>query len=217
MSGEKIEIVAFERRKHDTLIGYRQNNRVVYASVSTDLDESSAKQRGYEQVRNALAYEQTLDVPSIDGKEMQIIETFTPSLPKIENIKLIGDSYVQFAENDTEKTINFTVSALDQYGQPIELQWSWTGATEGKLNVTPSDKEITVSVSAEGVNDSLIVQVYPYVEPEPQPPTLEEQLAERDRQIIELKAEQILTGEVVERNGIQQQELLELLIDMGVI
>lgn len=45
----------------------------------------------------------------------------------------------------------------------------------------------------------------------------EEQIAEKDRQIIELKEKQTLTSELVESNGLQQQELLELLIDMGVI
>ena len=61
----------------------------------------------------------------------------------------------------------------------------------------------------------------PIPETVPQPPSLEEQLAEqlaeRDRQIIELKEKQTLTSEIVEINGLQQQELLELLIDMGVI
>ena len=55
------------------------------------------------------------------------------------------------------------------------------------------------------------------IKPLPQAPTLEEQLAERDKQIIELKAKQILTEQLVEYNSTQQQELLELLIDMGVI
>lgn len=54
-------------------------------------------------------------------------------------------------------------------------------------------------------------------EPEPQPPSIEEQLAEKDKQIVELKEKQLITSEIVEINGLQQQELLELLIDMGVI
>lgn len=51
----------------------------------------------------------------------------------------------------------------------------------------------------------------------PQPPTLEEQLAEKDAQIIKLKEEQFKTQQMTIQNTENQQELIELLMMMGVI
>ena len=154
-----IEIVIFNR----PLIGYRLNNAVVYASVPDDLSDADAKQYGYEQVKSALEYEQTQTIPSIDGSEMTVIETFIPELPKVKTLKLIGDTYVQFAEDETERTIIFTVEATDQYGDSIEREWEWAGAIDGALTVTPVDEELTVSVSADGVTTSVDIGVYPYI------------------------------------------------------
>lgn len=158
-----IEIVKFDR----PLIGYRLNNAVVYASVPHDLTDADAKQYGYEQVKSALEYEQTQDTPSIDGSDMSAIEAFIPELPKVKSLKLIGDTYVQFAENETERVLTFTVEATDQYDDPIERDWTWDGAVGGVLNVTPNDGNLTVTVSAEGESASVDVGVYPYVKPVP--------------------------------------------------
>lgn len=53
----------------------------------------------------------------------------------------------------------------------------------------------------------------------PQPPvlTIEEQLAEKDAQILKLKQDQYATAQLAEENGATQQDLIELLMDMGVI
>lgn len=200
-----IEIVIFER----PLIGYRLNNAVVYASVPHDLTDVDAKQYGYEQVKSALEYEQTQDIPSIDGSEMVAIETFIPELPKVKSLKIIGDTFVQFAENETERTLAFTVEATDQYGDSIERDWEWSGAVDGVLNVTPVDEELSVIVSTDGVTASVDIGVYPYVEPVYEKP-LEEQL-------LELKEEQNKTKQALSDSYVEQQDLLELLIDMGVL
>lgn len=157
-----LEIVIFER----PLIGYKLNNAVVYASVPDDLSDIDAKQYGYEQVKLALEYEQTQDRPSIDGSDMTAIETFIPELPKVKTLKIIGDTYVQFVEGETEVTLTFTVEAIDQYGDSIEREWVWTGAVDGVLHVSP-DENWTVTVSADGVTASVDIGVYPYVEPVP--------------------------------------------------
>lgn len=47
--------------------------------------------------------------------------------------------------------------------------------------------------------------------------TLEEQLAEKDAQMLELKAQQMATNKLLAESNAAQQDLLELLIDMGVI
>ncbi|WP_342538436.1 hypothetical protein MKY15_20545 [Sporosarcina sp. FSL K6-1540] len=168
-----IDIVIFDR----PLIGYKQNNAVVYASVPHELSDVDAKQYGYEQVKSALEYERTRDSPSIDGSEMGAIETFIPELPKVKALKLIGDTYVQFEEDETERTLAFTIEATDQYGDPIERDWEWTGAVDGVLTVTPIDEGLTVTVSADGVTASIDVSVYPYVEPVHEK-TIEEKLNE---------------------------------------
>ena len=55
-------------------------------------------------------------------------------------------------------------------------------------------------------------------EPQPEPKqTLEEQLAEKDSQILKLKEEQFMTQQMTLANSSNQQELIELLMDMGVI
>lgn len=52
---------------------------------------------------------------------------------------------------------------------------------------------------------------------EPSPPTIEEQLAEKDAQILKLKEEQFITQQLTMENTASQQELIELLIELGVI
>lgn len=155
-----IEIVIFDR----PLIGYRLNKAVVYASVPDELTDVDAKQYGYEQVKSALEYEQSQVSPSIDGSDMTTIETFIPELPKVKSLKIIGDTYVQFVEGETERTLTFTVESTDQYDEPIERDAEWTGAVGGVLTVTPIDEELTVTVTADGVTASVDVNVYPYIE-----------------------------------------------------
>lgn len=55
----------------------------------------------------------------------------------------------------------------------------------------------------------------PPKEDEPQPPTIEEQLADRDRQIIELKKMQNVTGTAVSEISTTLQELIEYTMEMG--
>lgn len=201
-----IEIVKFDR----PLIGYRLNNAVVYASVPYDLTDEEAKQYGYEQVKSALEYEQTQDIPSIDGGEMEAIEVFVPEAPKVVSINIIGDKFVSFEDESANKITTYTAVAYDQYGEIY--QEKFVSETIDNDNYTH-----VVNVKIEGVIGSLDVQVYKYVEPAPQPPTIEEQLAEKDAQILELKAKQIATNKLVAESNAAQQDLLELLIDMGVI
>lgn len=47
--------------------------------------------------------------------------------------------------------------------------------------------------------------------------SVEEQLAEKDRQILELREKQNSTNQMISENVSMQQDLLELLIEMGVI
>lgn len=49
------------------------------------------------------------------------------------------------------------------------------------------------------------------------PLTIEEQLAEKDAQILKLKEEQFKLQQATTENAKSQQELIELLMDMGVI
>lgn len=49
------------------------------------------------------------------------------------------------------------------------------------------------------------------------PPTIEEQLSEKEVQIFDLKEKQYATNKLLAESNAAQQDLLELLIDMGVI
>lgn len=51
--------------------------------------------------------------------------------------------------------------------------------------------------------------------PKPKPPTLEEQLADKDRQIIELMKMQNVTDSTVSEISATLQELIELTLEMG--
>lgn len=51
----------------------------------------------------------------------------------------------------------------------------------------------------------------------PMTPTVEQQLAERDKEITELKVRQKLSDQMALESSMAQQDLLELLIEMGVI
>lgn len=55
------------------------------------------------------------------------------------------------------------------------------------------------------------------VQLEGQKPSLEEQLVEKDAQILKLKEEQFKTQQMTVQNTETQQELIELLMMMGVI
>ncbi len=170
---EKIEIVSFERRQHDILIGYRQNNRVVYASVSTGVDDTTAKQQGYVQVRKALAYEQTLDVPSIDGRDMEPIEVLVPAEPVVKEITIHGDTLIGFEDDSPSKTIAYNAIAIDQYGDPINSSIVWTGANNGVLAVDNVDGTYEVTASAGDVTASKKVTVSAYVAPTPPQPEVD--------------------------------------------
>lgn len=158
-----IEIVKFDR----PIIGYRKRNAVVYASVPPNLTDEGAKQYGYEQTRIALDYEQTLDRPSIDGNEMDVFETFIPDSPNVKSLKIIGDNSVRFSKGEMERTLFFNVEATDQYGESITKDWEWGGAVQGELIVTPTDEDIRVTVSADGITSSMEIDVFPYVTPAP--------------------------------------------------
>ena len=168
-----IKIVEYDRRQHDFLIGYRQNNRVVYASVPIGLDEGLAKQQGYEQVRKALAYEQTLDVPSIEGSDMEPIEVFTPAEPVVKEITIHGDTFVNFGDDSPSKTVEFVASAIDQYGEPIESEFNWIGVDDGILTVDNADGAYGVSATSDNVTAAINVIVHAYVAPSPPQPEID--------------------------------------------
>jgi len=52
---------------------------------------------------------------------------------------------------------------------------------------------------------------------EDRPPTIEDKLAEKEVQIIDLKKMQVVTNELIVENSAAQQDLLELLTELGVI
>lgn len=52
---------------------------------------------------------------------------------------------------------------------------------------------------------------------QPKPPTIEEQLAKKDEQILELKEKQVATNRAVDETSTTVQQLLELLDEQGVI
>lgn len=178
IANNAIEIVTFERRQGGVMVGYRQNNRVVYALVPLDLDDMSAKQVGYEQVRKALAYEQTLEIPSFDGSDMETIEVFIPSEPVVNKIKIHGDTVVYFLDESPSKTVEFVASAYDQYDEPLETEFDWTGAENGLLIVDNANGVYEVIATASGVTASITVNVRAYIAPSlPQPEVDYEKLA----------------------------------------
>lgn len=167
-----IDIVKFERSKTDILIGYRQNNAVVYTSVSADLDDITAKQRGYEQVRKALEYELSRDEPSIDGTNMESLETFIPQEPQVKVVKISGDRVIVFNDATPTKEVVYNITALDQYGEI----YSESTIIE---TITNDNYTHTVTATVSGITASLNVHVYKYVAPAPPEPTELEMLQEK--------------------------------------
>ena len=157
---ETVDIVHYEQRMHDKLIGYRQNNAVVYASVPSNLDDTRAKQVGYEQVRTALAYEQALDKPSIDGSAMEPIEVFTPAEPVTTRVKINGPSIVAFDDESADKTITYMTIAYDQYGDEVSSQ-----TIEQPFNNTDSNETVTATIDGVSTTLNVIVQAYREMEP----------------------------------------------------
>ena len=182
-----IEIVKFERKENEILVGYRQNGRVVYASVLSKLDDATAKQRAYEQVREALIYEQTLEKPSINGSEMEPIEVFTPAEPVTTSVRINGPTVFTFDDDAAENTVTFTAVAYDQYGDIVSTK-------NIERTFINDDYNENVSVTIDGVSAMLGVTIQKYREPMP---TLEEQLAEKDLRIKLLEESQAATDSTV--------------------
>lgn len=111
-----IEIVKFEKSKQGITIGYRENSAVVYATVSNNLTDSEAKQKGYEQAYKALKYEANQKEPSINGSKMGAIETFSPKTPRVADVQIKGDNYISFEDETARKSVNYLITAIDQYG-----------------------------------------------------------------------------------------------------
>lgn len=170
-----IEIVKFERRENEVEIGFRQGNAVVYASVPSGLTDDEAKQKAYEQATSALEYEQTRDMPSftidneVDEKGNVIeFEKFIPAEPTVKEITIHGERHIAFTDDSPSKTIEFVASAIDQYGDPIETEFNWTGADNGGLTVENVDGTYEVSAAAGGVTESITVAVHAYLAPQPE-------------------------------------------------
>lgn len=155
-----IEIIKFERSKNDILIGYRENNRVVYSSVPANLSDEQAKQKGYEQVRDALIYENTLEVPSIDGTKLKAIETFEPQIPIPIKISIQGEKKFVFVDDSHSVDLNYVVIVHDQYGDI----YSEHVKTETILNESYTHE---VSATVDDIVKTLRVEVAKYIKPQP--------------------------------------------------
>lgn len=206
-----IEIVKFDRKDNRIEIGFRQGKAVVYASVPSDLTDSEAKQKAYEQVRKALEYEQTLNKPSfvvLDNvdEEGNVIpfEIFNPAEPKVNKIEIIGDRFIHFEKGQDSVTKEYAAKITDQYGEPIEKDVIWYGAENGVLTVNHEQQEIEVKAECDGVESSILVQVFPYVEPQP---TAEEKISQLETALIETT---VLLETEQEKNAQNEQVIMEL-------
>lgn len=155
-----IEIVKFEKFKQEITIGFRENKSIVYATVSGELTDSEAKQKGYELVYKALQYESTQTTPSIDGSEMKAIEEFTPKSPKVATLQIKGSDYIVFDDETTNKSIEYVVIAVDQYGNVF----SKTNNTEIIENKTYTH---VFTKTIDSITAIFKVNVIGYVEPVP--------------------------------------------------
>lgn len=89
--------------------------------------------------------------------------------------------------------------------EPIGVPFLWIDIPEGKqLKITDG---IGVDVS---VTPHQVIL-------EDRPPTIEEQLSDKDKQILELREKQVVTDRLLNENTLFQQDLLELLIETGVL
>jgi len=101
--------------------------------------------------------------------------------------------------------IKNTTTIIDGSKNPIEVMYK--NATSAGF----SESEVEILTAEEyGARKAL--------EPtEPKSPTIEEQLAEKDKQIIELNKMHSVTNQLVIENNAAQLDLLELLLELGVL
>lgn len=101
--------------------------------------------------------------------------------------------------------IKDTTIIIDGSENPTEIM------LKNALNAGYTETEVEILTEEE-------YQARKSLEPQPEPKqTLEEQLAEKDAQILKLKEEQHTTQQMTIQNSETQQGLIELLMDMGVI
>ena len=113
-------------------------------------------------------------------------EVFIPDAPNVAKIVIEGKRVVQFTDAETgSKTVELTVGAFDQYGDPIEAELEWKDADNGVLTVNNADGSYEVAVSANGVFESLTIRVYSYQEPIYIKP-IEQEVEETKQAIAEL-------------------------------
>lgn len=96
------------------------------------------------------------------------------------------------------------------------------GIDANSIRVSAINNNNLIGAEIEFIGDidmDLVQSIIDAHDPTPllKPPTLDEQLAEKDAQILKLKEEQFMTQQMTLANSSNQQELIELLMDMGVI
>lgn len=104
----------------------------------------------------------------------------------------------------------------------LTQEFSDAGIDANSIRISAIDNNSLIGAEVEFIGDIDMVLIHSIIDAHdptspPKPLSFEEQLAEKDAQILKLKEEQFMTQQMTIQNSETQQELIELLMDMGVI
>lgn len=114
-----LQVVEYKINKNILTVGFKVSNFVVYSEIpyNKNLTENELLQKAYEQCRNAIEYEKTLDEHSFttdeEGKEF-IPDTPTPTKLIIDFDNLTGIVLDQYGDVYSEDGIEFIIEGTDK-------------------------------------------------------------------------------------------------------
>lgn len=167
-----MQIVKYETNKNILTVGFKEKDFVVYAQIFNDTQKTKQEllQKAYKQCKKSIDYEKTLTehslVTELDGEE------FIPEIPKFDFLEIDVPKYIEFEENQESIIVELNSITKDQYGDGVNVNViysSTVGVIENNTLTIPKVNEITdVVITVKSVNkeDSKIVKIIPYIQPE---------------------------------------------------
>lgn len=169
-----IQIISYEVEKSILTVGFKVDDFVVYSSIGYDSKKTKQQllQLAYEQIKQTIDYEKKLNEPSITSDKVG--EEFIPNEPELRLLRLLVDNdYIQFEEGQENAMVSLSTISKDQYNENIEVDIEITttlGTIKDNILTIPTVEEFaeaTITASVGDITCSKVIEVYPYVEPQP--------------------------------------------------
>lgn len=166
-----IQIISYEVEKGILIVGFKVDDFVVYSSIGYDSKKTKQQllQLAYEQIKQTIDYEKTLNEPSITSDKVG--EEFIPNEPELRLLRLLVDNdYIQFEEGQENAMLSLSIISKDQYNEDIEVDIEITttlGTIKDNILTIPTVEEFaeaTIIASVGDITCDKVIEVCPYVD-----------------------------------------------------